>query len=389
MQLVGGTQEVGRPLAAGKAAIESAYARFVRPLIPLGQPLWDAHAHLGRDEDGARLEPAALLAEMRDHGVTRAFVVPFATPNPRAYRELNDRIVEQCAASGEALVPFCRSEPGEGFADELERALDRGARGIKLHPTNGVFDFSHPDLRVAFALAHERQVPLLLHAGRGLAPLAADLAVLLAEFPAAQAILAHAAIADMERVAELAGDYPNLSFDTSVWSALDLHALVAAAAPEQILYATDAPYYSQACTQAKLLLALRAAGAGEEELAQAVWRNAARVAAGQSAQALSPPLGKPKLETPYARLRAHEYLLMAVPLIWRRQPDSVGFVRLAIQSLGEPDRPELAEACRLLELAEACWVEELRTGDRDEILSLSWLTFRLVELADALILGAV
>ena len=376
------------PLGDGRAAIESTYARLVRPLVPAGQPLWDAHAHLGRDDDGSSLEPAALLAEMRDHGVERAFVVPFAAPSPQAYPGLNDRIVEQCAESGGALVPFCRSEPGGGFAGELERALDRGARGIKLHPANGLFDFSHPELRAAFALADERRVPLLLHAGRGLAPLARQLAALLAEFPGAQAILAHAAIADMGRVLELAGDFPNLAFDTSVWNALDVYALLAAASPEQILYATDAPYYSAPCAQAKLLLALRAAGAGKREVTQVVWGNAARVAEGRSAEKLSPPLGRPRLDVPYQELRAHEYLLMAVPLVWRREPDSVGFVRLAIQALGRHDGPELEEARHLLELAEHCWVEELRTGARGEILSLSWLTFRLVELADALILGA-
>lgn len=387
MRLAEATHELGGPLAEGRSAIDAAYARFVRPLVPPGQPLWDAHTHLGRDADGARLETGALLAEMSDYGVTRAFVVPFAAPDPGAYRDLNDRIIEECSGSAGALVPFCRARPGEGFAAELERALDRGARGIKLHPTNGAFDLSHPDLRVAFALADERGVPLLLHAGRGLVPLAGDLAPLLAQFRAAQVILAHAAIADMEHVLELAGDHPNLSFDSSVWNALDLHALLAGAAPEQILYGTDAPYYVAPCAQAKLLLALAAAGAGTAEVAQVVWENAARVAAGRSAKRLSAPLGRPRLDVPYGRLRAHEYLLMAVPLVWRRQPDLVGFVRLAVQSLAGADRPALEEACHLLELAERCWAEELQTGAPDEILSLSWLTFRLVELADALILG--
>src|SRR3990172_2656508 len=120
------TPEVGGPLAEAGAAIESAYARFVRPLVPPDQPLWDAHAHLGRDDDRARLQTGALLAEMRDYGVAKAFVVPFAAPEPDGYRELNNRIIEECAGSEGALVPFCRSQPGEGFAAELGRALDCG-----------------------------------------------------------------------------------------------------------------------------------------------------------------------------------------------------------------------------------------------------------------------
>ena len=53
---------------------------------------------------------------------------------------------------------------------------------------------------------------------------------------------------------------PNLTFDVAVWNLLDIRALLARVAPEQILYGTDAPYYGHACSQAKLLLALREAG---------------------------------------------------------------------------------------------------------------------------------
>ena len=37
-------------------------------------------------------------------------------------------------------------------------------------------------------------------------------------------------------------DHPNVAYDTSVWSSTDLRALLAAAAPEQVLFASDTPY---------------------------------------------------------------------------------------------------------------------------------------------------
>jgi predicted TIM-barrel fold metal-dependent hydrolase len=378
----------GNGTAAVETALRAAHQRFVVPLVPPGQPVWNAHAHLGRDADGARLEPGELLDEMRRHGIERAFVVPFRAPSRETYAALNDELLTVCAESGGVLVPFCRSEPGEGFAAELERALDRGALGIKLHPTDGVFDVSHPDLRGAFSLAAERRVPLLLHAGRGLAPLASDLARLVDEYPEAQVILAHAAIADMHRLFEALPECPSLAVDTSVWNPLDLHALLSLAAPEQILYGADAPYYTAAGSLAKILLALRSVGAAPEGVAGVLWDNAARIAGGSPAQRLSPPLRAAERPIPLDLLRAHEYLMMAIPLVWHRQPDRIGLLRLAAQTLRTEEDESLAEAASLLALAETCWQEELVTGSREEILSLSWQTFRLVELADSLILGA-
>lgn len=381
-----GDTYLGRRVDAARAAIDDAYERFVRPLVPAGVALWDVHAHLGEDADGVSLQPEALLAGMNAYGVARAFVFPFKAASARDYTRLNDQVIEQCAGSDGALIPFCRSEPSKRFGVELERALERGARGIKLHPTGDGFDFSHVDLRIPFAIAAERSVPLLVHAGRGLPPLAAQLAELLEAFPSAPTILAHAAIADMTGVVTSCAAAPNLYFDTSVWNALDVHALVAQVPPERILYGTDAPYYVAPCAQAKLLLALRTANATDSDVANVIWKNAARLAAGQEAETPSAPRGTGAPSVPFERLRAHEYLLMAVPLVWLRQPDAVGFLRLAVQAL-RPESEELATAIDLLELAEVCWIEELESGGREELLALSWLTFRLIELADALVLG--
>ena len=42
----------------------------------------------------------------------------------------------------------------------------------------------------------------------------------------------------------------------------------------------------------------------------------------------------------------------------------------------------------MIALAERTWPYELEHGDRSEILTVSWLTFRLIELADALVMAA-
>ena len=260
------------PVAAGTGLIERTHRQLIAPRLPARQPVWDVHAHLGEDPDGSVLDRELLLDDAGRFGVDRTFVFPFRQDTLGAYRKRNDAVIAEAAASGGMLIPFCRVEPGPGDVAELERALDAGARGIKLHPLTGRFEVGHPLVAAAIALAEARSLPVLLHAGRGIDAFAAQLEPMPESHPGAQVILAHAGIGDQEASIEVAGRHPNLVFDVAVWNLLDVLALVARVAPEQILYGTDAPYYGHACTQAKLLLALWSAGGANATCARCYGR---------------------------------------------------------------------------------------------------------------------
>ena len=93
-----------------------------------------------------------------------------------------------------------------------------------------------------FALAAERRVPILIHGGRGLPPIADGLARSSSATPRRTLIIAHAGIADM---AHLAGRWPGrkgVVFDTSTWSPIDLLDFYRQVPPEQVVYASDYPY---------------------------------------------------------------------------------------------------------------------------------------------------
>ncbi|MDX6594179.1 MAG: uncharacterized protein QOJ13_3375 [Gaiellales bacterium] len=379
-------RDLADPVAAAAALIEDRHRALIRPLLPPGQPIWDIHAHLGQDADGSLLDPADLLDEMRRFGVERACVFPFRADSLEAYTAQNDAVIETCRLSQGALVPFCRVEPGPGAEAELERALSNGARGIKLHPLTGRFEFSHPIVAASAALAEQHRVPMLLHAGRGIAPFTADLLPLLRRHPGAQVILAHAGCGDFEALAAHAAEHPNMAFDIAVWNLVDVCSLLGRVSPEQILYGTDAPYYGAACVQARLALALRSADAPAEHIRAILWRNAERVVSGRAAEVLSEPLGAPRPAMDFFRLRVHEYLVATFPLVWTKQPDLLGALRLARHAIGEPQTAELQAAADMIDLAHTCWTHELESGSRREVLSLSWTTFRLLEFADALVL---
>src|SRR5207237_2017267 len=136
------------------------------------------------------------------------------------------------------------------------RCLDLGAGGIKLLPRAQKFLANDERLVPVFALAAERGVPILIHAGRGLPPIAAGLEKLVDDHPGSQLILAHAGIADLANLAHRFSGKRGVFFDTSVWSAVDLLGLLRLVPPEQIVYASDYPYGGQ---PGSLLLSLRVA----------------------------------------------------------------------------------------------------------------------------------
>jgi predicted TIM-barrel fold metal-dependent hydrolase len=202
--------------------------------------LFDAHTHIGADDpDGVRQDAAQLLAAL-DRAGARAVVFPLR--EPAGYPPANDRVLEAAAGSGGRLVAFCRVDPRAGALAEATRCLEAGAKGIKLHPRAERFTLSEPAVRDIVALAHERRVPVLIHAGRGIPALGQDTVRLSGEFTGARLILAHAAISDLAWLWRVLPEHPNLFIDTAWWDPSDLIALFTLAPPGHLLWASDSPY---------------------------------------------------------------------------------------------------------------------------------------------------
>src|SRR5207249_4076330 len=162
-----------------------------------------------------------------------------------------------------------------------------GARGIKLHPRAQKFMLDDDRLAPVFELAAGRHVPILIHGGRGLPPIADSLHRLVDAYPEAQLIIAHAGIADLSG---LAGNF--------------------AGTPT-------------------------------------------RIAAGEKPLAPSEPQGAEILEQPMALARIHQYLSMALPLVFARQQDTFGALGLAINACNERNGhvAELEQIHELLDVA--------------------------------------
>lgn len=362
------------------------YEEELRQLLPPGAEIFDAHVHCGRDIDGFVGDYEELVSFLCHSGASRAFCFCLDEPDRHpAFRAANDRTLAAAARSEGLLVPFARLDLTEHPIDEGARCLDGGARGIKLHPRAQGFLLNDERLEPIFALAAERRVPILIHGGRGLPPIADHLARLMDRHPESQLIIAHGGIADLAALAAAFAGHPGVFFDTSIWSAVDILDLYCRASPEQLLYASDFPYGQQPQSLLLDLRIARLAGYSGDELRGVLGVNAARIADGAPPAPPTPPkLGTRTLVQPIQLARIHTYLTMATPLLWTRQPDVIGAVGLAINAAAERDG--YAEVCDrivdLLSCARDLWrmVPELE-NDADRAF-VSRTTYKLIHLAD-------
>lgn len=207
----------------------------------LGQArLYDAHTHLGaNDPDGNHQTAEELLAGLEPIG---ARAVTFAMHEPDGYPAANDAVLAAVAAAPDKLVGFCRVDPAAAAVREAKRCLDAGARGIKLHPRAEGFTLAEPAVEDLFALAHDRRVPILIHAGRGIPALGENSVTLAGRYPDARVILAHAAVSDLAWIWREMPGHPNLLVDTAWWSPGDMMAMFKLIPSGQIVWASDSPY---------------------------------------------------------------------------------------------------------------------------------------------------
>jgi predicted TIM-barrel fold metal-dependent hydrolase len=312
--------------------------------------LFDTHTHFGRnDPDGFKQEPAELLATMERAGARAVF---FPMCEPDGYPPANDEALAAAAGSGGRLVAFCRVDPHKGALAEARRCLDAGAQGIKLHPRAELFAMSEPAVEDLVALAEERQVPVLIHAGRGIPALGHDTVGLAERYAGARLILAHAAVSDLAWLWRRMPEHPNLFVDTSWWNPADLIALFCLVAPGQILWASDCPYGQPISSAALQLRCALGAGLGPAAIASIAGAQIERILAGEEPADVGPAPGPPgPLDPSMERVCSHLLTGMGRAMAEGELTESVALARLACDLEGEHGAV-CAEVIHLLDLSE-------------------------------------
>ena len=311
------------------------WADVVFDQVP-GLELFDAHTHLGQnDPDGMKQTGEELVTALELASARGAFTFPFHEPD--GYAAANDAVLAAARDADGLLVPFCRVNPHDSPVPEAERSLAAGAKGIKLHPRAEQFTLDHPQVRSIVALANERSLPVLIHAGRGIPALGMDAVELAEEFPDVRLILAHAGICDLSWIWRVAGDLPNLLFDTAWWIPADLEALFTLVPPGQIVFASDAPYgntFISAAFQLRWALQL---GMSHDQIRSIASGQSLRIAAGEPLKPAGPPIGE-RERAPHLLLDRVAFFVLFSALGQMRGVDPTEMLALARLACDVPDQ---------------------------------------------------
>jgi uncharacterized protein len=308
--------------------------------------LFDAHTHTGsNDPDGRTFSLAELLETMASADSRAVF---FTMHEPSGYPEANDRVLAEAEQSDGRLVPFCRVNPHDDAVGEARRCLDIGARGIKLHPRAEQFTLDHPAVDGLFALAEERGVPILIHAGRGIPALGRHVIEHATDHPGANVILAHAGICDLAWIWRRAAERPNVYYDTSWWNPADLITLFSLVPPSQILYGSDAPYGRPFLS---VTLAVRCglqAGLDADQMRGVMGEQLERLLDGQPPLDLGSPNGNGTVEVDLLLERVASCLVFSVGPAFGGVPplvtEGLALARLACEVGAEAPQAEVCQA---------------------------------------------
>jgi predicted TIM-barrel fold metal-dependent hydrolase len=379
---------------------DSLYADALAPFLaetarlrPPGAEVIDAHTHLGLDEDGRSLTLEQLLSQLDAADARRACVFPLHDPERHpSYRLPNDRVLEWAGESDGRLVPFCRLDPAEDPRDEAERCLAAGARGIKLHPRAQAFVFDGPQMASVFALAEEVAVPILIHAGRGLPPLADGLANLALRHPGAVLILAHGAICDQGILTTRLADHPGVLYDMSCFFPLDVIELFARVPAERIVFASDPPYGMPATTLYLALRLARQARLDDQATKAVLGGTMASLIDGDGLPAVAPPRRGASIALSGRLARVYGYASLVGPALFTGSGEQAdAMLDMALAACRDPAPGADGEA--LETIGRALGAAKALVGEEDGVRAAIDLVYRAIvraatEIPDELALGA-
>jgi predicted TIM-barrel fold metal-dependent hydrolase len=267
----------GQDLGALTSGAMAGPWEWVRKTIPSGTRVFDAHAHIGEDVDGRTMTAAGMKERMDAAGVVRTIVFPLNDPNAHDdYSGPNDVVWAAYEEHPDALVPFFRLNPHKDYDAEFGRCVERGFKGLKLHPVSQEFEFDDERVVRLFELAAEVDLPVLVHAGFAMERIVEPLLPTVERLPELRLILGHSAMAELLAAVRAFSSHPNVLFETSVVKAKDLFVLFLSLDPARICYGSDIPYGDLPSTLHAALLAADAAGLSEEELTGVLSGNLSR-----------------------------------------------------------------------------------------------------------------
>lgn len=116
---------------------------------------------IGTDEMDGTAD--TLLEKGNEAGIDRFVILPVAM-RPDRTRHINDFILEQVAAQPRFLGFGTVHADMDNITDEVEYIMEKGLRGLKMHPDSQQFAIDDPRLLPAYEAVQDK-IPVILHMG--------------------------------------------------------------------------------------------------------------------------------------------------------------------------------------------------------------------------------
>lgn len=162
-----------------------------------------------------------LLEEMAKSRTDCSILANFASPG---ILDANNRWTLDMAQEHEGLIPLVSFHPDmeQKIPEAFEDYLKLGAKGVKFHNMSQGFAPFHKAIQPIYERCNDMAFPIEFHCGKVSNCRLNDLSdtekiiPVLEKYPNIPVILTHMANGEIESVIRLAGDYPNVFFDTSI-----------------------------------------------------------------------------------------------------------------------------------------------------------------------------
>jgi predicted TIM-barrel fold metal-dependent hydrolase len=203
----------------------------------------DCHCHLGIGHDYEQTAES-LLADMDRCGVEQAVICPVDRYIAVHNRAGNDAVLAAADAHPDRFIPFATANPwyGDEACDELRRALDAGARGLKFHPALQGFLLCDELIDPLIEIARQRRVLVYMHTGTPAYAQPTQLTELALRFPDVSFVMGHMGSTDFWLDAVPAASVSeNIYVDTSWSLPQKIERALAALGSERVLFGTDTP----------------------------------------------------------------------------------------------------------------------------------------------------
>ncbi|HID26656.1 MAG TPA: amidohydrolase [Methanosarcinales archaeon] len=217
----------------------------------------DSHVHIGKDKDGSSQNLSQILEVMDESKINKAIIIPFNEINPGpTFKNANDLVIKAQKEHPDRIIGFARLDPyyGKEAYLELERMINQGIKGLKLHPRSQAFlpDPNHPIIYSILDLLNIYNLPLLLHTD--LVARNTNMAIvdkIATKFPELKIIAAHAGKNDSNTVSVLQ-KHENVYIESSFASLIVLKKILIKLGAERIIFGSDLPYSHPKIELAKL-----------------------------------------------------------------------------------------------------------------------------------------